>query len=478
MAGSRRRQPEPNPTPTMMRMWIPWLVALPLWGADPQGLPEAELRSLVAKDDVPAMVELAFRIHDGEVMPFDVLFVVEAFKRGSEADITRAHVGLALCHRSGLVTPPDPAAVPVLLRKAADRKDPRGTYELGRCYLQGSLLPRDEREGVELIREAGRLGLETADVMLAALALTGDGVERNTEQALQQLRHHAVEKGSAFAATCLGFWHLGKYDDQMKRDPKLAKKYLLMAAEKNHAGAFVALGDMAMNNGGWNGNKAARQEGAKWYRLGVARYSAEAMRKLGSMQMRDTLVRKEGEDWYQLLLDADRLGDGVAADKLSEIHYHAPGYYFRDLDWKKSAFFGEKALASGDLEWNQAYMTVERLLKLYYEGGMGLERDFGKCLEIAQPHFENNKWAAAYAGRILLHPDAPMGRSREHFIRGYACLLKSRELHRIYKHTIYPFSDEAMFVFRSRHGMTREEIARAEELFRQGFPNPKTPLLP
>jgi hypothetical protein len=43
---------------------------------------------------------------------------------------------------------------------------------------------------------------------------------------------------------------------------------------------------------------------------------------------------------------------------------------------------------------------------------------------------------------------------------------------------LYWISDEALFVLRSRHGMTQGEVQRAEEMFRQGYPNPENPILP
>ena len=79
--------------------------------------------------------------------------------------------------------------------------------------------------------------------------------------------------------------------------------------------------------------------------------------------------------------------------------------------------------------------------------------------------------APRYAGLILLRPDAPKGKTREHFIRGYACMLKYQQMEgKVDEHTL--------FLLRSRHGMTRDEVARAERMFSDGFPNSRTPLLP
>lgn len=462
----------------ILRLLLFSILGMRLAGDDLGNLALDELRDRISKDDPSAQLEMAERQLAGEVMPLDQDFVLRTFTQGSAKGIARAHSGLADCHMWGVGMRKDTRKVVKLLEMAAEQGDPRGTYRLGWYYDTGLLVTRDQTRGLELIREASRLGWQDADVGLARLALTGAGVSQDQSGGLSQLQKLAEEQGSSYAAMTLGDFYRGTIDKNAKKDLSLAKKYFLLAAEKNHGPAMVALGDLALGNGDRETGKAAKQEGADWYRKAIARNSGEGRCKLGSMQMRDTAVRQEGEDWYQLLLDADRVGHGPATLKLAQIHYHAPGYFFRDLDWKKSAGFYERWLLENPQESRDPRAAVERLLEMYFEGGLGLERDFGKCIQIAQAYLNDNTWAAAYAGRVLLHPDAPMGKTREHFIRGYACLLKSRALWKTWRHQLYWLSDEALFVLRSRHGMTRDEVARAEELFKEGFPNTRTPLLP
>jgi TPR repeat protein len=448
-----------------MKWCILLLMVMRLSGADLESLSEEELRARAAKDDLPAKIELAHRQLYGRVMPFDQKFVLETFRRGSEAGIARAHTGLANCHRWGVGMAYDDKPLRGLLEKAAEMGDAEGTFQLGTFHLKTATDASEAQRGVELIRKAAGMGWADADAYLANLMLTGGVVPPDKQAGLAKLHALAEKNGNAQAAVYLAFHYR-----EVAKDPKNADKFFRIAASQNHAAALIALGDKAMNNGGWKGNKAARQEGAEWYRKAIARNSGEGMRKLAMMQMRDTSVRKKGEDWYQLLLAADRVGHGDATLKLADVNYHAAGYTYRDLDWSKTAHYDRKYLA----EWrgtSHPHIAIHRLLEMYFEGGLGLDRDFAKCLEIAQPYFDYCDVAAAYAGRILLHPDAPMGKTREHFIRGYACMLKAKSMHN-------HISDDALFVLRSRHGMTREEVARAEELFRSGFPNPETPLLP
>lgn len=446
------------------------LLIMRLSGADLGSVPEAELRGLVAKKDLPAMIELADRQLFGKIMPFDQAFVLKTFQQGSEAGIARAHSGLALCYMWGVGMRKDLTPTPKLLEMAAKQDDPVGTYRLGLYHYYGTLMPRDQKQGMTLIENAIALGCEDAEVALARLSLIGDGIPKDQKDGLARLQRLADEKANPQAALILGDFHRGINSNEGRKDLALAKKYLLMAAEKNHAGAMVALGDMAMSNGGWDGKKPAKMEGEAWYRKAIARNSGDGMLKLAKMQQRDQTARQPGEDWYQLLLDADRVGHGPATQYLAEVNYHAAGYTYRDLDWSKTAYFHHKYIKD-DYGGGNLHSSLHRLYEIYFEGGLGLDRDYKKCLEIAQPYFDYCDMANAYAGRILLHPDAPLGKTREHFIRGYACMLKAKAMQ---SH----ISDDALFVLRSRHGMTREEVSRAEELVRSGFPNPETPLLP
>ncbi len=358
-----------------------------------------------------------------------------------------------------------------LLEKAAAGGDAMGTLRLGEDLFAGWAGPRDPERGMELIHKAAAMGSKTAEAGLAARALLGEGVPKNRKEGLEKLHKLADEEDLGMAAFFLGLYYRGEFGPEDGKKPELARKYLLHAAEKNHAKAMVILGDLALYQGGSKGNAKLRLEAAEWYRKAVGRNSGEAMMKLSRLQQRDPKTRKEGEDWYQLLLGADRVGHGEATQYLGELHYHAMGYTYRDLDWSKSAYFHEKYLSDG-FGGGNSHVSLHRLFEIYFEGGLGLDRDYKKCLELAQPYLDYCNAASLYAGRILLHPDSPMGNTREHYIRGYACLLKSATLEGS------SVDEEVLFILRSRHGMTRWEIEQAKKLFRSGFPNASTPLLP
>jgi len=425
----------------------------------------------VCAADLPTDVELAARQLEGEVAKIDQAFVLDTFRRGSDAGIARAHAGLADCHAWGVGMARDEGPVRRLREMAAKAGDAVGMLRLGEDLISGRGGPRDPQRGIELIRKASALGLKTADACLAVRSLIGEGLPVDREAGLKRLHELADTDSISIAAFFLGQFYRGEFGNQDGKNPELTRKYLMLAADKNHAKAMVILGDMTMEKGGPSGKQEPRMTAADWYRRAVDRNSGEAMFKLGRMLQRDKQARREGEDWYQLLLGADRVGFGEATQYLAELHYHATGYTYRDLDWSKTAYFHEKYLSDGYGGGN-SHSSLHRLFEIYFEGGLGLKRDFKKCLELAQPHLDSCYSALHYAGRILLHPDSPMGATREHYIRGYACLLKSATLKGS------SVDEEVLFVLRSRHGMSREEVARAEALFRGGFPNSETPLLP
>jgi TPR repeat protein len=431
------------------------------------GIPDDVLRQ---RDDLPALVELAARQLYGASVEMDQAFILETFRKGSEAGIPRAHTGLADCHLLGVATERDFARTIPLYQLAEKGGDPLGTLRLGENTLMGQGIPRDPARGIELIRKASGLGMKNADAVLALRTLLGEGLPPDRDAGLRRLHELAEQDGTALAAFFLGQFYRG---DFAKDDHDLAKavRFFEIGAEKNHAASMVALGDFEKKSKKGSGQTDPKVAAADWYRRAVRRNSGDAMFKLAKMQQSNTKMRAKDEDWYQMLLDADRVGNIMATQYLGELHYHANGYTYRDLDWTKSAYYHHKYL-NNDQDTSQRHISLNHLMEIYFEGGFGLKRDYGRCMEIAQDRVSSWSPAGYYAGRILLHAEAPMGATREHFIRGYACLLKSKTLEKS------PVTDEILFILRSRHGLTREEVARAEELVRDGFPNRNLPILP
>ena len=468
----------------MKSLLILFLVSGCLHAAGVFDMSEVELRKQAEKDP-EAMTELAWRVYTGKITPFDHKFIFETFTKAAEAGSARAEVGIGLCHKEAVhVMPSIKNAVPHF-QKAVEMGNPQGMVELGICWIYGDGTPvKDTAKGMELLKRAADMGHPNGKVQYAYFTLNGLGDESQREASLELIKDFADNKGHARAAFFMGQYYKGYEIMRGEKKPELAKKYFLMAANGGDKMAMYQMGldEIAI---AWKpGTGAAKQmeakrKGVMWYRKAMALNHLEAKLKLSKVLSREKSLRLEGENWYAYLCEEADKGYRVAYKDLAFINYHAPGYAFRDLDWKLSAKCFEEIIKmtttqEEDGSWSlstDGHGALVYLMEIYFEGGLGQDRDIPKCMELAARYAHTNYRANSYAARILLHPEAPMGKTREHFIRGYACMIGARRSgHRI--------SDDALFVLRSRHGLTREEVAKAEQLVSQGFPNGITPILP
>ena len=457
------------------------LCLLPLHAEDLSRFPEIDLRQRAVGGNMEACTELAFRYCDGHVVPFDPAFVFESFKKASAAGLARAHAGLGLCYSKGLGVDRDAKEALRLYQMAADAKDPRSLFSLGSAYCDGWGLPRDLQKGIELYQESARLGCDLGAAGLAWLSVQGEGVSKDVDGGLGELVRLSEANNSARAAFLLGLYYSGEMAFNKEPNPGLAWKYMTIAAERDNAVAMFKLAEWGKlpvpgKKPDKAFNLASRQESRAWYSKAAQRNHPEAMEHQAMDMMRNTNVREAGVDWYDYLERAAQAGDLHATLELGSVNYHAPGYNFRDLDWSKSAAYFQQYLDGMEERLpgqrsNTTHYCIHLLCRIYYEGGLGSNRDFNKCLAVAKPELGICELATAYSGLTLLHPDSPVGGTREHYVRGYACMLSARKMG-------YLISDKGIFQLRSRHNMTRQEVERAAQLSDGGFPNSTTPLLP
>ncbi len=469
----------------MKALLILFLVSGCLGAAGVFEMSEKELREK-ADTDPEAMTELAWRVYSGKITPFDHKFIFESFTKAAEAGSARAETGLGLCHKEAIhVKPSSENAVPHF-QKAVEMGNLQGMVELGICWIYGDGVPeRNPAKGMALLKRAGDMGHPNGKVQYANYTLKGLGDESQRDASLALLKDFADNKGHARAAFFMGHYYRGNEMMRGEKKPELARKYFLKAAE---GGDKVAMYQMGLDEIAiaWKpGTGAAKQMEAKrkgvlWYRKAMALNHMEAKLKLSKVLSREKSLRLEGENWYAYLVEEADKGYLLALKDLGDINYHAPGYTFRDLDWKLAAECREKILAMStrqleDGRWtlnDEGHHALVNLMEIYFEGGLGQDRDIPRCMELAQRYAYMSFEALRYAGSILLHPEAPLGKTREHFIRGYACLLQVRRLSPTY------MSEDMLFVMRSRHGITREEVAKAEALLARRFLNGLTPILP
>lgn len=465
-----------------MKLMLIWVLmvghlhAIPLYE-----LNEQQLRTR-AKHEPEALTELALRTMEGKIQPFDPQFIFESFSKAAAAGVARAEAGVGLCHKNAVNGPINIEMAVRHFRKAAELEDPQGMVELGICLIRGEGMDQDPRAGIQWIQKAAETGYPDAKLELAHyqyLGLLGPGTSAS---GMAKLKEMADAQGSARAAFLVGFYY--NVTSGGKNESALARQYFQKGADGGDSWAMFQLGLMEMR-GAWKPgtNHAesleAKRRGVALYRKAMAAGHSGAKVQLAMALSREKSLRNEGENWYAYLVEEADEGQVDALRELASINHHAPGYTFRDLDWSVAANCYEKFVAIGSMQMGDGRWVISEsslydlsnLLRIYFEGGLGQERNFDRCMELASRFADESGTAAAYCGRILLHPDAPLGKTRTHFIHGYACMSAAKKRG-------YKISDKTMFIMRSRHGLNSQEIDAAKALVAQGFPDGLKPILP
>ncbi len=429
-------------------------------------------------------VEKAFDIYYGYETPYDGNYIFETFKAGVDVEHPRAMGGLGLCYWRGIKVPSDHKKALFYMEKAKNAEDPLGTCYYGLFVRDGTGgIPKDRDKGREYVEKALKMGYSYAEVHLLQSKIPKYVKKKKTKDELEALKRLEVlveEDKNAFAAFVLGQYYDGgnhpyytPYNGKTINNFKEVEKalhYLKISAEGQYAGAMNRLALIAKQ--GRKGKFEVPKNLGKavyWYRKATHRNNTYAQLELADILRRNKNLREDGEDWYKYLLDAYDIGSEKAKIELGLVNFHCPGYSFRDLSWKKTAFYYESFLDNlrerGERWYSMEHWMLEHLCKVYFEGGLGLDRDLKKCLEHCIPYLGESKYATGYAGRVLLHQKAPFQLTRDDLVRGYACILRAQKMG-------FGIHDDGLFVLRSRHSLSREEVAQAEKMIKNGFPKP------
>lgn len=130
-------------------------------------------------------------------------------------------------------------ALPMLL-KSQKAKNPVAMTDLGIFYEEGhTILFQEKGEAARLFKMASDLSYVRAHMRLARMYVTGEGVERNLEKAVNLLRK-ASDAGHAVAQFNLG--EMLKNGEGVKEDPKGAIEMYEMSANQEYPLALAKLG--------------------------------------------------------------------------------------------------------------------------------------------------------------------------------------------------------------------------------------------
>jgi TPR repeat protein len=188
---------------------------------------------------------------------------------------------------------------------AADLGHPVAQWKLGRMYQDGDGVAEDDLKAFELFSEVANAHADDAPqspqapfvasafVQLGNYYLNGiqnTAIEPNVARARELYTYAASYFGDADAQFQLARLYLEV--DPAERDPKLAARWLKLAAKKGHHGAQALLGQMLVEGNGVKRNVVA---GLMW--LTVARNSAS---------VEDDWIRQEQEQAFSLASEKER----------------------------------------------------------------------------------------------------------------------------------------------------------------------------
>jgi len=120
----------------------------------------------------------------GKGVDQDSAMAAKLYRQAADKGDTSAMTALGEAYVSGDGLTKDLKQGLSWLNKAADKNDPAALTQLGYMNLTGQGLPRDAKAGLQMIRSAAEMGYGRAQFIYAAALLSGDGAEKNEQDAL------------------------------------------------------------------------------------------------------------------------------------------------------------------------------------------------------------------------------------------------------------------------------------------------------
>jgi TPR repeat protein len=179
---------------------------------------------------------------------------------------------------------------------AAALDDGRDAYQKG-----------DYATALKLLRPLADAGNPEAQVFIGMSYEFGDGVAKNTSEAVKWYRQ-AAEKGNTDAAYNLGTIY--QEGTGVAKNIPEAVKWFRMAAAKGDPLSQRELGTIYRD--GSAGVKRDEAEAAKWFRMATGKNDVPSMTALGEMYLAGRGVAADRKEAQDLLRRASELGDSDA----------------------------------------------------------------------------------------------------------------------------------------------------------------------
>lgn len=157
---------------------------------------------------------------------YDYEHIPEAIKWLEESEHPHACYLLGKEYLKGLCVEKDIGKAIHYLKMSAEQKNSFAMYQLAKIFLS-EVQHIDPMQAVFYLKEASKLGNESAQITLGQELLKGEIVEKNVEEAVSLLSH-AAEKNNMFAQYILGKLFL--FGKDVPQDKEKAKEYLELSA--------------------------------------------------------------------------------------------------------------------------------------------------------------------------------------------------------------------------------------------------------
>ncbi len=179
--------------------------------------------------DRNAQLYLARAYRDGNDVEKDEFESMRWFEAAAKNGHRRAKYELAILLESEGPVHDTERAIK-LLKELSDAGDVDSKYHLAKCYLEGAGVEKDRNAAEELLYSCIRKGSQRAKTKLADLYYNDEAYENHLKS--QILYHELAMEGDKNAMFKLYIMYKG--NSGMRKDPKIAGKWLQAAADAGH----------------------------------------------------------------------------------------------------------------------------------------------------------------------------------------------------------------------------------------------------
>lgn len=240
---------------------------------------ETALREMCNVEDTAALYFLGFNlVMSTDSKPEGIRLLETAEFRGDAG----SSIQLAECYLNGWGVSKNAHQAVYLLTQHPAPNSKKYHYLLGRCYYHGEGVGQDYIKAFEHFEKSAHLGYGKAKDHLADCYRTGQGVEKNIQEAVKWYTDAVDNDKMATAAFRLGFMY--RFGEGVPKDAKKAIEYYLIAAEGGLTYPQRIVAQEYIYGGTIEKNYAAAQ---MWLEKAATKGDAEAQLILGRFYASD-----------------------------------------------------------------------------------------------------------------------------------------------------------------------------------------------